>query len=65
MPTDPDAFIAWFEALKDNDPARGSALLLACRRSLERISEMVFEQEAAGEAGFDDLVALTQIKLTR
>jgi len=63
-PTDPDAFIAWFEALKDNGPGQGDPLFpwLADAASSDQL-KWFFEQEAAGEAGFDDLVALTQIKL--
>lgn len=63
-PTDPDAFIAWFEGLKDNGPGQGDALFpwLADDASRDEL-RWFFEQEAAGEAGFDDLVALTQVKL--
>ena len=35
---------------------------IAGEASLEQL-KWFFEQEAAGEAGFDDLVALTQVKL--
>lgn len=63
-PTGPDAFIAWFEGLKDNGPGQGDELFpwLAEDASREEL-RWFFEQEAAGEAGFDDLVALTQVKL--
>lgn len=62
-PREPSAFIAWFEALKENGPGQGDALFpwLAERATLEEMRWFV-EQEAAGEAGFDDLVALAQIK---
>jgi hypothetical protein len=63
-PTDPDGFIAWFEALKENGPGQGDPLFpwLAEQASLDEL-RWFLEQEAAGEAGFDDLVAMTQVKL--
>ena len=63
-PTDPDAFVAWFEALKDHGPGQGDPLFawLADHASRDEL-RWFFEQEAAGEAGFDDLVAFTQVKL--
>ena len=64
VPTEPDTFIAWFENLKNVGPGQGDPLFpwLADDASREQLA-WFFEQEAAGEAGFDDLVALTQIKL--
>jgi hypothetical protein len=63
-PTDPDSFIAWFEALKDTGPGQGDPLFawIAEEASLDEL-RWFLEQEAAGEAGFDDLVAMTQVKL--
>ncbi len=63
-PTDVDGFIAWFEALKEHGPGQGDALFpwIAEEASKEEL-RWFLEQEAAGEAGFDDLVALTQVKL--
>lgn len=63
-PTDPDAFIAWFEALKFDGPGQGDRLFpwLAEQATLDELRWFV-EQEVAGEAGFDDLVAFTQVKL--
>ena len=63
-PTDVEGFIAWFEALKENGPGQNDALFpwLAESASLEQM-KWFLEQEAAGEAGFDDLVAYTQVKL--
>ena len=63
-PTDVDGFVAWFEALKDVGPGQGDPLFpwLAESASREELC-WFFAQEAAGEAGFDDLVALTQVKL--
>ncbi|HKY81800.1 MAG TPA: iron-containing redox enzyme family protein [Sphingobium sp.] len=63
-PTDPDAFIDWFEALKEVGPGQHDPLFpwLGEHASRDEI-RWFLTQEAAGEAGFDDLVALTQIKL--
>jgi hypothetical protein len=63
-PTDPDGFIAWFEELKQVGPGQNDPLFpwLADEASPEQL-KWFFEQEAAGEAGFDDLVAMTQVKL--
>ena len=63
-PTDPDGFIAWFEDLKQVGPGQDDALFpwLAETAALDEL-RWFFEQEAAGEAGFDDLVAYTQVKL--
>ena len=63
-PTDVEGFIDWFEALKDNGPGQGDPLFpwLAEEASRDEV-RWFLEQEAAGEAGFDDLVALTQVKL--
>lgn len=63
-PTDPDGFIRWFEALEKSGPGQGDPLFpwLAEEASLEQLSWFL-GQEAAGEAGFDDLVAYTQVKL--
>jgi hypothetical protein len=63
-PREPAAFVAWFESLKQNGPGQGDPLFpwLAERATLEEMRWFV-EQEAAGEAGFDDLVALAQVKM--
>ena len=63
-PTDPDGFIGWFEHLKQTGPGQGDPLFpwLAEQASAEQL-KWFFEQEAAGEAGFDDLVAMTQVKM--
>ncbi len=63
-PTDPDAFLAWFEALKENGPGQGDPLFpwLAEHATREQM-KWFLTQEVAGEAGFDDLVAMTQVKL--
>lgn len=63
-PTDADGFIAWFEQLQQDGPGQGDPLFpwLAQDASRDQL-RWFFEQEAAGEAGFDDLVAYTQVKL--
>lgn len=63
-PTDADNFIAWFEDLQTQGPGQGDILFpwLAEQATRDEL-RWFFEQEAAGEAGFDDLVAMTQVKL--
>jgi hypothetical protein len=63
-PRDPHGFIAWFEALKSTGPGQGDPLFpwLAETASLAEMRWFV-KQEAAGEAGFEDLTALAQLKL--
>ena len=63
-PTDPDGFIAWFEGLQHDGPGQGDPLFpWLAEEASEAELRWFFEQEAAGEAGFDDLVAMTQVKL--
>jgi hypothetical protein len=64
VPTDSARFIAWFEQLKEHGPGQGDALFpwLAQEASLDDMCWFL-RQELAGEAGFDDLVALSQLKL--
>lgn len=63
-PTDVEGFIGWFEELKNSAPGQGDPLFpwLAEEANIDEF-RWFFEQEAAGEAGFDDLVAMTQVKL--
>ena len=63
-PQDPDAFLAWFETLQEVGPGQGDPLFpwLAEGASLDEM-KWFLRQEAAGEAGFDDLVAYAQVKL--
>jgi hypothetical protein len=63
-PEDAEGFIAWFEALQEHGPGQGDPLFpwIAEEASLDEL-RWFLEQEAAGEAGFDDLVAYTQVKL--
>jgi Iron-containing redox enzyme len=64
VPTDSAGFVAWFEELKATGPGQGDALFpwLAEQASAEEMNWFL-RQEMAGEAGFDDLVALSQLKL--
>lgn len=63
-PTDPDGFVDWFEGLRQSGPGQNDPLFpwLAEQATRDQI-RWFLGQEAAGEAGFDDLVALTQVKL--
>jgi hypothetical protein len=63
-PTDPAKFIAWFEQLKDDGPGQNDPLFpwLAEQCSMDEM-KWFLTQEVAGEAGFEDLTALTQLKL--
>src|SRR6185369_11995376 len=64
VPTDPDGFVEWFEGLKATGPGQGDPLFPWLAEAASRDDLRWFlQQEAAGEAGFDDLVALTQVKL--
>ena len=64
VPEDADAFVAWFEQLRQTGPGQGDLLFpwLAQAASYEQM-RWFLHQEVAGEAGFDDLVALTQVKM--
>lgn len=63
-PTDPDAFLAWFEDLRAVGPGQNDPLFpwLSERATVEQM-RWFLRQEVAGEAGFDDLVAWTQVKM--
>lgn len=63
-PRDAAAFVAWFEDLRDSGAGQWDPLFawLETSASLEEM-KWFLAQEAAGEAGFDDLVAMTQVKL--
>lgn len=62
-PHDVDGFIAWFEDLKATGPGQNHPLFpwLAEKAGVEDFRYFL-GQEAAGEAGFDDLIAMTQVK---
>lgn len=63
-PLDVDAFIAWFEDLKHTGPGQGDPLFLwlAEEAGLEDFRYFL-RQEAAGEAGFEDMLAMAQVKV--
>jgi hypothetical protein len=64
IPASEDSFIAWFEGLKVTGPGQGDPLFpwLANEATVEQMTWFLL-QEVAGEAGFEDLLALTQIKV--
>jgi hypothetical protein len=64
IPSDVDGFIAWFERLKETGPGQGDPLFpwLATRATRDEMMWFLL-QEVAGEAGFEDLLALTQVKI--
>jgi hypothetical protein len=64
VPDDPDGFIAWYEGLKQTGPGQNDPLFpwLAEEADLEQM-RWFLTQEFSGEAGFDDLLAFTQVKL--
>lgn len=63
-PRDPEGFVRWFEALIHNGPGQGDPLFPWLRDHAPLASMRWFlRQEMAGEAGFDDLVALSQLRL--
>jgi hypothetical protein len=63
-PTDPDGFIAWFEALRVSGPGQNDPLFPWLAEVASRDEMRWFlGQEAAGEAGFEDLLAYTQVRM--
>jgi Iron-containing redox enzyme len=65
IPQDVDGFVAWFERLREIGPGQGDPLFpwLAGEASLEQMKWFLY-QEVAGEAGFEDLLAMTQVKMS-
>lgn len=61
---DADHFVSWFESLAEWGPGQNHPLFpwLAEHANMEQM-RWFLTQEAAGEAGFEDLVAYTQVKL--
>lgn len=64
VPVDAAGFLAWFEELRQTGPGQGDPLFpwLANKAGLDEM-RWFLTQEAAGEAGFDDLTAYAQVKL--
>jgi heme oxygenase-like protein len=64
IPTDVDAFVEWFEDLRETGPGQGDPLFPWLAEEATRDEMLWFiTQEVAGEAGFDDLLAMTQVKM--
>ena len=63
-PRDAQGFVAWFEDPERTGPGQHDPLFawLEHEATLDGM-KWFLRQEVAGEAGFDDLVALTQVKL--
>lgn len=66
VPSAAHDFVAWFENLQQVGPGQNDPLFpwLAEAASLEEM-KWFLGQEIAGEAGFEDLLALTQVKMPR
>jgi hypothetical protein len=61
---DADRFVEWFEALRHDGPGQHDPLFLWLAEAAPLEAMVWFlTQEVAGEAGFDDLVALSQVKI--
>jgi hypothetical protein len=63
-PHDADGFVEWFSALEQNGPGQSDPLFpwIAEVADMEAM-RWFLTQEVAGEAGFDDLSALTQVRM--
>jgi len=63
-PHDADGFMRWFEQLAHDGAGQGDRLFpwLAAQASLEQMRWFI-TQEVAGEAGFEDLLAMTQLRM--
>lgn len=63
-PRDAAAFMRWFETLKETGPGQNDPLFpwLAQQANLDQMRWFI-AQEVAGEAGFEDLLALTQLRM--
>ena len=64
-PRDADGFVAWFQELEHTGPGQGDPLFtwLADEAGMDEM-RWFLTQEVAGEAGFDDLAALTPVSYT-
>lgn len=65
IPSGADEFIAWYEGLEHTGPGQGDPLFpwLARQATYEQMKWFLL-QEVAGEAGFEDLLAVTQVKIS-
>jgi hypothetical protein len=65
-PADPDGFLGWFEDLRERGPGQNDPLFPWLAEAADREQMRWFlGQEAAGEAGFEDLLAMTQVRMPR
>ena len=63
-PTNPAGFVAWFEELDRTGPGQNDTLFPWLAEQATRDEMRWFlTQEVAGEAGFEDLTAVTQVRL--
>lgn len=64
LPADPAGFVEWFETLQGRGPGENDPLFswLADSADMEAMQWFLL-QEVAGEAGFEDLVAMAQVKM--
>ena len=63
-PPEPDRFLAWFQELRATGPGQHDPLFVWLENEASMNEFRWFlSQEVAGEAGFDDLVALTSLKM--
>ena len=64
VPRKAPVFIDWFETLRESGPGQRDSLFPWLAESATMAQMRWFlRQEAAGEAGFEDLVALTQVRV--
>ncbi len=63
-PDDADAFCAWFDRLRERGPGQGNSFWpwLATSATAAQL-RWVLQQERVVEAGFDDVVALTSVRM--
>jgi hypothetical protein len=63
-PIDVEGFITWFEGLAQSGPGQNDPLFAWLAEEADVADfKYYLGQEAAGEAGFDDLTAMTQVKV--
>lgn len=63
-PQEPKAFMEWFEDLKEEGPGQNHSLFpWLAKKANKHQMRWFIKQEIVGEVGFDDLTALTQVKL--
>lgn len=64
VPCEPAAFVEWFSALREHGPGQGDPLFPWLAESADYQAMLWFlRQEMAGEAGFDDVVAVAMVRM--